>query len=303
MSSTQPGHRFQRPLSELKNAHSGEDIWVIASGASMDFVDADFFANKITVGVNRVNRKFDCSYIVAKDASGFDELLQFRKNARFVFSRYESGDLGNPLNDVEYEHWVFDHPRKLANQAPDLSVIGSDQLVVSYSTITSALHLAAYLGAHSIVVCGHDCGAINGEISFRDYYSNLNQIQGSDPAYYRWLGEIEQHSVGVIREVRRVYRVSVHSLNPFLNFNLDGHTFESSSGMEHRGEMSRRLLELEREERRIEVESLRRQVREVTAVQDQLYASWALRLQRAVLRPVRWLRGHTASKTRRKNSE
>ena len=74
----------------------------------MDFVDADFFANKITVGVNRVNRKFDCSYIVAKDASGFDELLQFRKNARFVFSRYESGDVGNPLNDVEYEHWVFD---------------------------------------------------------------------------------------------------------------------------------------------------------------------------------------------------
>ena len=274
MSSTRPSHRSQHPLAELKNVHAGEDIWVVASGASMDYVDPVFFANKITVGVNRVNRKFDCTYIVAKDADGFEELLRFKKNARFVISRHKFGEVSKPPNDLDCEHWVFDHPSKVPIQAPDLSAIGSDQLVVSYSTITSALHLAAYLGAHSIIVCGHDCGAINGEINIRDYHAETNHRHGSDLAYYRWVGEIEQHTISVVRELRRVYGTSIHSLNPFLNFNLDGNTFESTSSTEQGGPMSRGLLEFETEERRIELDSLRRQIRR---------ASWPWRLHRWLL--------------------
>jgi len=47
----------RRSLAELKNRHAGADIWLIAAGASMDFVDPDFFDGKITVGVNAVHRR------------------------------------------------------------------------------------------------------------------------------------------------------------------------------------------------------------------------------------------------------
>ena len=290
MSTIANEENIQRPITELKNIHDGEVIWVVASGASMDFVEPDFFSNKITVGVNRVNRRFDCDYIVAKDASGFEELMQFRKRARIVVSRHESGDLGAPLNEVKHSHWVFDHPGKLDNQSPDLTAMGSDQLVVSHSTITSALHLAAYLGAHSIIVCGHDCGAINGATSFQGYYAELGQVQGSDEAYYRWLGEIEQQSISVVRELQKVYGAFVHSLNPFLNFNLDGNTFESSNQKESDGVMSSQLLELERKERLHEVNSLRDFIHELEICNNQLRSCRDMRIGASILRPIRWLR-------------
>jgi len=282
----------QRPITELKNLHDGEIIWVVASGASMDYVEPEFFANKITVGVNRVNRRFDCDYILAKDAKGFEELLQYKKGAQFVVSRHENGDLVAPLNELAHPHWVFDHPDKLDNQSPNLAAIGSDQLVVSYSTITSALHFAAYLGAHSIIVCGHDCGAINGATCFQGYYAELQPVQGSDPAYYRWLGEIEQQSISVIRELRKVYGTFVYSLNPFLNFNLDGNTFESSNQQASDGEMSSKLLELERIERLREVDSLQQAIQELKSNNHQLQSCWDMKIGRSVLRPVRWLRQH-----------
>ena len=52
-------------------------------------------------------------------------------------SRYDCGDTGKSLNEFEHTHWIFDHLNNPINQAPDLTVVGSDQLVVSYSTIAT----------------------------------------------------------------------------------------------------------------------------------------------------------------------
>lgn len=227
---------LQHSLRDLKDRHKGADIWVIASGASLDFVDPDFFEGKVTVGVNRVNRKFNCNYIVAKDANGFEELLRYRKQSQFILSRHESGDVERPLNHVDVDHWIFDHPRKVGTQAqsPDLDVIGTDSIVVSYSTITSAMHIAAYLGAANIILCGHDCGAIDGQTSFLDYYAETKAYQSTDLEYFRWLAEIESHSVDLKHALRKAYGVNIHSLNPFINFNLEGHHFESAGSRDQR---------------------------------------------------------------------
>lgn len=282
----------QRSITELKNAHQGQDLWVIAAGASMDYVDPAFFEGKVTIGVNRVNRRFDCDYILAKDSRGFDELMQFRKRAQFVFSRYESGDPGGQLNTIEGPHWVFDHPQKLDRQSPDLTAIGTDRIVVSYSTITSAMHFAAYLGARSIIVCGHDCGAINGATSFSEYYTGIAPVQGSDMAYYEWLGEIEQQSISVIEALRRVYGVHIHSLNPFLNLNLEGNTFESLNSSDHES----RMLAAEREDRRQEQEAHRKerhdfqyQVQQLEKQAHELRTSRSFRLGNRLLSCFRWL--------------
>lgn len=218
-----------KPLSELKGRHRGDDIWVIASGASLNFVDQSFFKNKITIGVNRVNMKFDCDYIVAKDVRGFSELLKFKKKAKFLVSQFESGDVGTTLNHVDTEHWVFEHPSKKTKQRPNLSSISGEQIVVSFSTITSAMHIAAYLGAANIIICGHDCGTIDDQTCFSGYHKQVAPVQGDESAYFEWLAGIEAQSLEVVAWLKQRYGVEIHSLNPFLNFNLDGHLFESAN--------------------------------------------------------------------------
>ncbi len=56
-------------ISELKDKHKGEDIWVIAAGSSMDYVDESFFSNKIVIGQNQTYKKYPCDYIVMKDCN------------------------------------------------------------------------------------------------------------------------------------------------------------------------------------------------------------------------------------------
>ena len=293
---------FQHPITELKNAHRGEDIWVIASGASMDFVKPDFFTNKITVGVNQVNRRFDCDYIVAKDTPCFDNLLKFRKKAKIVLSRYDCGDTGKSLNEVEHTHWVFDHLNNPINQAPDLTVVGSDQLVVSYSTITSAIHLAAYLGARNIIVCGHDCGAINGAVNFKDYYNKADVDQDFDIKYYHWLSKIEQQTIKVTEQIQENYEISVHSLNPFLSFNLDGNTFESyiqktSNRFMISESVISKLAGFDQQENQQLIESLNQMdvlikerdqwIKERDQVIKKIHESVSFRLGRGILAPLR----------------
>ena len=44
-------------LTELKNIYQDKDIWIIAGGSSMNFIDPSFYDNKITIGLNHVYKK------------------------------------------------------------------------------------------------------------------------------------------------------------------------------------------------------------------------------------------------------
>ena len=148
----------QKKISELKEIHTGEDVWVLAAGPSMNYLDPSFFENKVTVGVNRICKFFSCDYVVAKDGRGFFEILEnSNHDTKLVLSKHESGNLYQNLNNCEREHYIFEHPAK-PGENPDISCIrkDSDKIVVSYSTITSAIHFAAYLGAKNIIVCAPD---------------------------------------------------------------------------------------------------------------------------------------------------
>ena len=60
---------------------------------------------------------------------------------------------------------VFNHRMGWASQNFKLEY-PADGLVVSHSTITSAMHLAAYMGAATVILAGHDCGALDGQLNF-----------------------------------------------------------------------------------------------------------------------------------------
>ena len=64
---------MKRPITELKDTHKGEDVWIIGSGSSMDYIDPSFFDNKITIGVNDVYKKYEhCSYNFMIDNGGIN---------------------------------------------------------------------------------------------------------------------------------------------------------------------------------------------------------------------------------------
>ena len=222
---------MQKKIDELKNIHNDKDIWVIAAGASMNYINPSFFENKITVGVNRVCKNFKCDYVVAKDGRGFKKILSsLSQNSKLVLSKHESGNLHQTINRVEFEHFIFEHPAK-PNEDPILECIKkeSSQIVVSYSTITSAIHFAAFLGAKNIIICGHDCGTIDGNSTIKDYYSEIRPHQGTDAGYVNWLSKIENHTVAVSSRIQSEYGCNIHSLNPFINFSLEGHIYEPSN--------------------------------------------------------------------------
>lgn len=214
------------PLTELRNKHNGEDIWVIASGASLTSVKPSFFANKVTIGLNQVYRKYDVDYVVRKEHAGAQAVID--SGARLVVSTLDCGNQSGPP-ELTGHWWQYDHPMNRVERSPDLSAVGSpDRLTVSWSTITTAMHLAAYMGAANVMVCGHDAGILDGRINYPGYYDGVEPeiLDRLDTEWYvNWLTKIEAQSVTVRDALVANYGCSIHALNPFLTLNLEGHLF------------------------------------------------------------------------------
>ena len=222
---------MQNSITKLKHKHKDQDIWVLAAGPSLNYIDASFFSNKITIGVNRICKFIECNYVVAKDGRGFGEISSaLQDKTELILSKHESGNLHQNINSINYKHYIFEHPAK-PREEPDLSCISqeSDKIVVSYSTITSAIHLAAYLGAKNIIIVGHDCGTIDNQSTIEGYYNNIKPHQGTEQGYINWLSLIENHTALVSAKISKEYGCNIHSLNPFINLNLEGHTYVPSN--------------------------------------------------------------------------
>jgi hypothetical protein len=212
-------------ISRLKNIHSGSDIYVIASGKSLDFFPISFFENKITVGINQIFKKMPTTYLVYKDP----KLLSLAVNtkSRVLVSRHMFGNTNSPLNPIpEKENvFVYEHNRNNPSGKIDYSDI-ANKLIVSRSTITTGIHAAAYLGAKNIILVAHDCGKINNQMNFNNYQSGLENTPWKDwDQYVAWLNQIEDQTIEVKKELSSFYKCNIVSLNPFINYNLEGNSF------------------------------------------------------------------------------
>jgi hypothetical protein len=211
-----------RPATELKGIYQGHDIWVVGSGPSMDFIEAEFFANKVAIGINNVYLRFPyVSYLVRKEALRAEAAQA--SGIPVIISRHNAGSLvyrQNNLSGIQ-DYFVFEHADNHLDRV-DLSVIGTDKIVVSWSTMTSALHLAAYMGAANVITAGHDCGTLDGRRNMAGY----GEPPQGDGDYRAWLRKIEPQTAAVRERLRKVYGCRIYSLNPFLNFGLEGHRYE-----------------------------------------------------------------------------
>jgi len=220
---------IRRSITELKAKHFGQDIWVVVAGASMEYVDPEFFKNKITIGVNQVYRQFPCTYLVRKDAPLSEEAAL--TGIPLIIAEHDGGGYANPKNEVSVDAWFFGHPdldegRVLpVDDTTALEVIGSDGLIVSHSTITTGLHAAAYLGAANIILCGHDGGTLDGKINYPGYHA-LEPTAAEDAYYRGWVRMIMYQTTMVRARLQKVYGCRIYTLNPFIGFLLDGHNFQ-----------------------------------------------------------------------------
>lgn len=211
-----------KSIGELKDIYSGYDIYVVASGASADFIDQSFFDNKIAIGVNEVWKRFyNLDYVVRKDSRRMDEAISASRQFGFktIASAHNCGTLKYAKN--EGADYVFEHLDN-ALEIIDLSVVGTDKIVVSYSTITSAIHVAAYMGAANIILVGHDCGTLDGKTNIAGYAESI-----AGARFYReFLTVIEPQTLALRAKLKEVYGCNLYSLNPFVNFGLEGHEYE-----------------------------------------------------------------------------
>jgi len=220
---------------ELKNKYKGKDIWLLLAGSSMDYIDSSFFKGKITIGQNHIFKLFPCNYIVMKDCMEEPRFPRSIKklnglNIPLIYSEYYKGHANSEKNIVQHNNsYCFSHnPRKegvwLKDEIPNLQ---EDDIIVSRSTVTTLMHIAAYMGAKNIILCGHDCGKINNNLYTKGYIENDWNLANWG-GINTFMGKLENESILVREYLKNKYNVNIHSINPFLNLRLEGNNFNAS---------------------------------------------------------------------------
>ena len=225
-------------LNKYKNCHKGRDIYVLASGKSVDFIPNSFFDNKIIIGVNQVYKKTKCNYLVRKDIQLLKEALQQPQNKETIhfISRglYGKDNVYNQMHILSQfrnkKNIVLFSHNKNTRKVPDvLAPSNIDYLVVSHSTIVTAIHLAAYMGAKNILLIGHDGGMINNCCNFKGYHNDSTYKiahKEGEKDYRKWVTTIDSDTIKLKKLLIDRYKCNICSINPFINFNLEGNSYQ-----------------------------------------------------------------------------
>lgn len=226
-----------RDLKEFKNIHPNSDIYIICSGPSLDFIDRDFFNNKITIGINQIYKKLNVKYLVRKETKLLHKVINETKDTIHFISKGNCG--GGNIDNLKIvrkkysdrDIVIYEHPPNVVERPITKGFFCSlkeDSLIVSWSTVTTAIHLAMYMGAKNIILVGHDCGTLNNKCNTNGYHDNASykiaHVKGEED-YRKWLPKIEKQTLELKSVLKEVYNCNVYSLNPFINFGLEGNTY------------------------------------------------------------------------------
>lgn len=217
-------------LDVLKNRHEGEDIYVLGSGASMDFIEPAFYDGKTIVATNLVGHLLGIIQPWVYTHSHYHvnalEVATAHPESIVVAPSGDRGFSGTPetlLPNVIY----YDHVGTGAEFNVENAWHGTG-LIVGSTSIHGSMHLAAYMGAANIILVGADCGLIDGRSNHGKYVNEYGLTSSGDlltSDALTWLGRWDRHLREVKRKIQEVYGCGVYSLNPFVNFNLEGHSF------------------------------------------------------------------------------
>jgi hypothetical protein len=216
-------------LSQLADIHEGETIWVFGSGASIQFLDPAFFDDKVCVATNLIAQQFPLReyylfshYHPAVKRHLNDPGMVLAVTHDLCSTRWSSS------YDYGEGEWCFGRTppaHVVINELTFREPIGSSfnpsrhnrdgELVFGSSSIHGSMHLAAHMGARNIVLVGADCGTID----------NMHRVEGYPAGHTPWQ-LYDNHLIAMKKWLGQKYGARVYSLNPFVNFNLEGHKFQ-----------------------------------------------------------------------------
>ena len=216
-------------LTSFRNKHKGKDIYVFGSGPSCNFIDPSFVDDKITVGTNQTWRKYNTNYVVRKEHNLLQETLNNFAGVTLV-SMGNCGELGQIIKLDKFKNTdnlcIYKHPQNNCRKIDFKGFEQEDYLTVSYSTITTSIHFAYYLGAKNIFLVGVDHGTLDSKATFDGYYKDVKETaQKTWAGYKKWLKGLDKDTIAMKNKLHSL-GVNVYSINPFINFNLEGHKYE-----------------------------------------------------------------------------
>jgi hypothetical protein len=202
----------------LRGSEQGKDVYVIGSGKSIDYIPDGFWENKIVIGVNTVPLRVKCKYIISHH---YFVLKPFFNNGLIVVTSEREMCIFSKTHHsamFDGDYYVYKHLEQQFTEI-DLSVFDTPNYLIAGGTIiTTAIHFAYLLGAKNIVLSGVDGGMIDDEINYNGY---------KFPTPTNHMVAVNEQLELIVNEIRK-RGVSVTSINPFINFNLEGHRFENS---------------------------------------------------------------------------
>ena len=84
--------------------------------------------------------------------------------------------------------------------------------------------------AINIILLGHDCGLIDNESNFTNYHTkdtlSISWKNKPQEQYNNWLNIIENQTI-ILKKFLKENNVNVMSINLFINFNLEGHSYSN----------------------------------------------------------------------------
>jgi hypothetical protein len=226
---------IRKSISELKNLHIGADIYVIGSGPSTDHMSPGFFDGKIVVGCNEAYQRFRTDYTITLHTCVIRAALENKQVV--VAPMNECADRSSPANAEAgdmyiYSHKAWRHGDVEANTARCLDTIGKDDdLFMVHTVITGAIHFAAHLGAKNIILCGIDCGFLDGKMNNEGYqYGTVLQIHDNNEERYlefmeKWFLKSQELVLRMRPRIKEAYGSEIFSIVPFIGLDLEGHVF------------------------------------------------------------------------------
>lgn len=215
-------------ITHLKNLYQGEEIYVFASGASLNYIPPSYFDSKLCIATNRVGFIYGLkNYWVA--GHHYEVEQYYRECGCFMPIVLPDKDINNlNMDPVPDSKGTFRFPASQQHytgfSVKDHFPKEDDRLVVGSSSFHTALHLAQYMGASTIIIVGLDQGTLDGETNVRGYEDSPHRhgvLHGrTDHSFNVW----EQHTRDMVNKMREL-GCNVFSLNPFMNWNLEGHAY------------------------------------------------------------------------------
>jgi len=212
-------------LIDYQGVHEGETIYVFGSGATLNYLAPGFFDDKICVATNFCGSVFGLSryYVFSHyHADSISEAQLDETVAVFMPLR----EHGTDAEFLGFMPKIVTFPTTTGRPGTSFNPSGKDwptldnSLVIGSSSIHGSMHLAAYLGAKFIVLVGADCGELGG----------VDRVEGYVPGDSHW-ALYEQHLRDMKQRLWDVYGCQVYSLNPFVNYSLEGTQYRGAASI------------------------------------------------------------------------